>query len=106
MRSDVVVGEQSPDAFFDVVADGAYRLDVLTGRVGQLPVLVTLAGDDGAGITATHRDHHVGGVHDLVGPEFRELAGDVDADLGHRCDCGRVDLVAGFGAARPRHGIV
>ena len=49
---------------------------------------------------------HVGGLDDLVGPGLGELAGDVDADLGHGGDRGRVDLVAGFRAARPGHGLV
>ena len=32
--------------------------------------------------------------------------GDVDADLGHRLHGGRVDLVAGFGSARPGDGLL
>ena len=41
-----------------------------------------------------------------VGPGFGELAGDVDADFGHRGDGGGVDLGAGFGAAGPGDGAV
>jgi len=39
--------EQAADALFDVVADGAYGVDVLTDRIGEFPVFVTLAGKKG-----------------------------------------------------------
>src|SRR5262249_6098478 len=73
------------------------------GRVVELPVLVALAGEHRARVAAAHRDDHVGGPHDLVGPRLRELAPDVDADLRHGCDGGRVHLVAGLRPARPGH---
>ena len=76
-------------------ADG---VEVLAGRIVELPVLVALAGVDRAGVAAAHRDHDVGGAHDLVGERLRELLAHVDAELGHRLDDGRVDLV-GRGAA-------
>jgi hypothetical protein len=65
-----------------------------------------LAGKDRTSITAAHRHHHVGGLDDLVGPRLRVLAGDVDADLAHCLDRGRVHLVPGFRTTRPRDCLV
>jgi hypothetical protein len=42
------VGEQLADPGVDLVADRAYVVDVLACGVGQLPVEVALAGEDGA----------------------------------------------------------
>ena len=98
--------EETADSFLDVVADRADGIDGLAGGVGQFPVLVSLAGEDGAGVAAAHGDDDVGGLHDLVGPGFGELAGDVDADFGHRLDRRRVDLVSGFRSAGPGDGIL
>ena len=66
--------EQAADPLFDVVADRADRVDGLAGRVGQVPVLVALAGEERAGVAAAHRDDDVGGLDDLVGPGLGELA--------------------------------
>ena len=41
-------------------------VEVLAGRIVELPVLVPLAGIDRAGVAAAHRDHDVGGADDLV----------------------------------------
>ena len=76
----------------DLVADPPHRLEVLAGGVVELPVLVLLARVDRAGIAAAHRDHDVGGAHDLVGQRLGELLAHVDAELAHRLDHGRVDL--------------
>jgi hypothetical protein len=35
---------------------------VKPGRVGEVPVFVAFAGVDGAGVTAAHSDHHIGGL--------------------------------------------
>ena len=78
------VGEQLSHTFLDVVADRADGVEVLAGGVVEHPFLVAFAGEDRAGVAAAHRDDDVGGLHDLVGPGFGELVGDVDADLGHR----------------------
>src|SRR5690349_19625456 len=43
----------------DLVADRSHRIDALTSRVVEDPVLVALAGEVGAGVAAAHRDHHV-----------------------------------------------
>src|SRR5690606_3974488 len=48
--------QQPLDATLDVVADGAHRVDVLTGWVVELPVFVALARKDGAGVAAAHGD--------------------------------------------------
>ena len=91
---------------FDLVADGPDGVDALAGGVVELPVLVALAGEERAGVAAAHGDDDVGGPDDLVGPGLGVLAGDVDADLGHGRDGGRVDRSAGFGAAGPGDGAV
>ena len=67
----------------------------LAGGIVDLPVEIALAGVDRAGVTAAHRDHDVGGLHDFVGERLRELLGEVEADLLHRRDDGRVDLGRG-----------
>ena len=59
-------------------------LEVLAGRVLEDPVLVALARIDRAGVAAAHRDHDVGGLHDLVGERLGELFVQVDAELVHR----------------------
>ncbi len=50
---------QCLDARADLVAHTAHDLDGLPGRVGELPVLVALAGEVRAGVPAAHGDHHV-----------------------------------------------
>jgi hypothetical protein len=55
--SDVEFGEQAPDPFFNVVADGPlHRVDVLAGGVGDGPFFVAFSGEDGAGVPAAHGD--------------------------------------------------
>ena len=92
----VQVGQQTVDAFFDVVADRADRVEALAGGVGEFPVFVAFSGEDGSGVAAAHGDDDVGGLHDFVGPGFGVFAGDVDPDFVHGLDGGGVDLVAGF----------
>ena len=82
------LGDQPLDALVDLVADAADRLEILAGRVVELPVLVLLAGVDRAGVAAAHRDHDVGGAHDLVGERLRELLAHIDAELVHGLDDG------------------
>ena len=79
----------------DLVADPAYRLEVLSGRVVELPVLVALARVDRARVAAAHRDHDVGGPDGLVRERLRELLAQVDAELAHRLDDGWVDPLTG-----------
>src|SRR5262245_58945781 len=67
------VRDQPPDAGVDLVPDAADRLDVLAGGIVQRPVLVPLARVDRARVATAHRDHHIGGSHDLVGQGLREL---------------------------------
>jgi hypothetical protein len=71
---------------------------MLTGGVVELPVFVAFAGEDRAGVAAAHGDDHVAVAGGVVVEEFGLLAGDVDADLGHRLDGDRVDPVSGFGS--------
>src|SRR5581483_9081439 len=94
----VEFGEQLFDPGADVVADCTDNLDGLAGGVGELPVLVALAGKDRAGVTTAHGDDDIaflgGGVVELLGV----FGSDVDADLPHRLDRNGVDLVGGLGA--------
>src|SRR3954452_4677017 len=92
------VREQRLDAFRELVADAADRLDVLAGGVLDVPVLVALAGIDRAGVPTAHRDHRVGGADELVGHRLRELLGDIESHLIHRLDHRRVDPVGGLAA--------
>src|ERR1035437_11162935 len=59
------LGQQGLHQGLDLVPDGAHGLDTLPGRVLQVPVEVLLAGEDRAGITAPHGDHHVRGLHSI-----------------------------------------
>ena len=102
VHGDSKVGEQSTHALFDVVADGSNSVDVLSGRIGQVPVLISLAGEDRTGVPTAHGHDDVGGLNDLVSPGFRELTRDVDANLCHCLNRRRVDFIAGFGPTRPR----
>ena len=51
----------------DLVADRPDRLDVLAGRVVELPVLIALAGVERAGVAAAHGDDDVGVLDGLIG---------------------------------------
>jgi hypothetical protein len=42
--------DELDDAVADVVANGSDGVEVLAGGVVELPVLVALAGEDGAGV--------------------------------------------------------
>src|SRR5580698_1396258 len=75
----------------DLVADGPDASEIQVGRVGQVPVDVALAWVDGAGVAATHGDDDVRGPDLLIGQPLGELARDVDADLRHGLDDGRVE---------------
>ena len=92
--------DQGLDAGPDLVADRAYGVHALAGRVVELPVLVALAREDRTGVAAAHRDHHVGLPHRVGGEQLRRTGGDVDAVLGHRGDRGRVHLVGRRRAGR------
>jgi hypothetical protein len=91
------LGEELLDSPVDVVDDGADRLDGQAGGVLELPVEVALAGIDGAGITAAHGDHDVGGLGVAVSTELGELPGRVESALFEDGDDGGVELVCGFG---------
>lgn len=95
---DVERGDEGLDPAADLVPDRAHRLDALAGGVVELPVLVPLAGEEGALVAAAHRDDHVGLLDGFGGEDLRLLGGDVDAELRHRGHGDRVDLVRGLGA--------
>ncbi len=54
--------EQVVDQAGDGVAERADRLQGEASRIGEIPVEVTPAGEDGTGVAAAHRDDDVGGV--------------------------------------------
>src|SRR5690606_23821946 len=91
-RSAGELGDELLHTGANLVTDRADRLDALTGRVVELPVLVPLARKDRAGIPTAHGDHHVGCLDGRRGEDLRLRGGDVDADLPHRLDGDRVDL--------------
>jgi hypothetical protein len=95
------LAQQGLDAVVDVVADGADRVEVLAGGVGELPVGVAPAGEDGAGVAAARGDDDVGGFDGVGGELLGERRGQVDADLVHRGADGGADLVGGCGARGP-----
>src|ERR687898_2319421 len=78
------LAEQRLHALADLVAHPAHPVEVLLGRIVELPVFVALARVNRAGVAAPHRDHGVGGPHYFVGEWLGELLLEVHADLGHR----------------------
>src|SRR5215468_9211373 len=70
----------------DLVADATDGREVPARGVVERPVLVALARVYGAGVTAAHRDHDIGGADSIVGERLRELLAHVDAHLLHRVD--------------------
>lgn len=80
------VTHQCRDSRPEVVTNSAHYVNRLTCRVGQVPVLVALAGEDRAGITATHRDNHVRATDSIDGQHLRLLACDIDVDFAHDLD--------------------
>ena len=91
---------QTLDSLPDVVTDAPDSREILTGRVLELPVFVALAGKDGAGVAASHRDDHVGNQNQIVREDARGIVRDVDTGLSHGCDGDRVHLVSGFRSGR------
>jgi hypothetical protein len=92
------LGEKAADSRFDLVPDRAYLLEILTGRVIQLPILIPLAWIERAGVSAAHRDDHVRLANGAVGKRLRRRPGEVDALLGHRLDCYRIYVIRGLAA--------
>src|SRR5665647_850236 len=89
------LGDERCDPGLDLVADGAYGVDALAGRVGEHPVLVPLAGVERAGVAAAHGDDHVGGFDGFGGEDLGLLGREVDALLEHGLTHGGVDRLCG-----------
>src|SRR5262245_61967307 len=53
---DKQLSDEPPNADVDLVADRANRREPLPRRIVELPVLVALAGEDGARVATPHRD--------------------------------------------------
>ena len=89
------LADECADSLVDLVSDAAHRLEILAGRVVELPVLVALPRVDRTGIAAAHRDHDVRGSHDLVRERLRVLLAHVDAELGHGLDDCGIQILCG-----------
>ena len=74
------------DSFFDVIADGPDGLDGLPSRVGQFPVLITLAGENGAGVATTHRHHDIEALGRMAAQILHTAASRLPSE--HRCCAG------------------
>jgi hypothetical protein len=98
--SHLQVAEQREHTPADVVADRADVVERESGGIGQVPVEIALAGEDRARVPAAHRDDDVGCLHVPGRQRLGELRGDVQADLGHRLNDGRVQLAGRLGAGR------
>src|SRR5213076_1187357 len=85
----------------DVVANLAHLFEAEADRVDNVPVDVTLAWKDRAGIAAAHRHDDVRPGDVLVGDRLRLFVGDVDVDLLHGPDHGLVKLGFWVRARRP-----
>src|SRR5580693_4753093 len=89
--------EQGTYSLPDVVADRADGGEAESSGIGKIPVEVAPAGVHGAGVAAAHGDDDIGGPDLVAGQRLGELAGQVEADLGHGLDDGGVDLAGGLG---------
>jgi MFS family permease len=85
--------QQGQDTTLDLVSHRADSDQIQPRRVVESPLLVALARKERAGVPASHRDDHVSGAHDFIGPRLRELTRDVDTSLGHRRDRRGIQLV-------------
>src|SRR4051794_29486638 len=92
--------DQRVDPPADLAADAADRVEVLAGRILELPVLVPLPWIGRARVPATHRDHSVRRAHGLVGKRLRELLLEIPPDLGHRGHHIRVEVIGRIAARR------
>jgi len=63
----------------------------LSSGVVELPVEVSLAGEEGAGVAAAHGDDDVTGLDRLGGEDLGFLVGEINSFLAHRFDDSRVD---------------
>ena len=96
LSGDAEFGDKLLDAAPDVVADAAYGVDALSGRVVEVPVQVPLSGEDGQA-SPQPIDTSTSEVSRSRRRVSAGLAGDVDADLAHRLHGDGVDPVGRFG---------
>lgn len=71
--------DQLPDSVIELVADPAHDLERLARAIRHGPILVGLAGIDGARVSAAERHDDVCSANDVVGERFGELTSDVDS---------------------------
>src|SRR5260370_10952660 len=94
------LAEELLDTDVDLFPDSAHRLQILAGRIVQLPVFISFAWIDRAGVTAAHRYHHVGRADVIVRQRFGKLSADVEPDLAHGVDHTRIQRVRRLAAGR------
>src|SRR5260370_3575884 len=88
------------DTDVDLVPDCADRVQILAGRIVQLPVFISFAWIDRAGVTAAHRDPHVPRADVILPPRFLTLPSHADPDLAHGVDHTRIQRVRRLAAGR------
>src|SRR5216684_4818025 len=88
------------DADVDLVPDSAHRVQILARRIVQLPVFISFARIDRAGVTAAHRYHYVGRSDVIIRQRFWKLSADIQADLAHRLDNARIQRACRLGTGR------
>lgn len=93
------VNERS-DAARDVLASGANLGERTALWIGEIPIEVALAGDVGALVAASHRDHDVGLLGKLACRELGLAVSEVDVKLAHDLHNLRVTVLGGRGPGR------
>ncbi len=84
----------------DLVTYEPDLLEAAPGGVVEIPFEIALPRIHGTDVTAAHCHDHIGFTDHGIGPELRPTRSNVDPDLAHRGDGGRVDPVAGLRARR------
>src|SRR5260370_25860076 len=97
------LAEELLDTDVDLFPDSAHRLQILAGRIVQLPVFISFAWIDRAGVTAAHRYHHVGRADVIVRQRFGKLSADVEPDLAHATHHTRIQRIPSPAPAQPTH---
>src|SRR5260370_16163407 len=101
-RSRDQLADELLDADVDLVPNSAHRIriQILAGRIVQLPIFISFARTDGACVTAAHRYDHVGRTDAIVRERFWKLSADVQANLAHGLDHTRIQGARRLAAGR------
>jgi hypothetical protein len=85
---------------FDFVAGLPCRLDPLPLWIWQQPIVTPEARDEGALISATHRDQHLGILRQLCRKLLRLRVAEVDSRLAHCVDDYWMNMFGGMSPSR------